>query len=272
MAVEAAVLLGGEVVSVDSCAVYRGFDIGSAKPGPEERRGVRHHLIDIRSPDEGYSAGDFVRDAEAAVASILARGAVPVLCGGTMMYVNALRGGLHDVPAVPEAVKRRVRAEVAEGGAPAAHARLMQADPVSARRLSPGDSQRIVRALEVYEATGRPLGAWVRGPRRPLSFAFDARYVVPPDRAALSLRLRERFEGMVERGLVEEVRGIVGRYGPGIDPLRSVGYRQVAEHVAGKASLDEAVEKGVAATRRLAKRQMAWIRKFSPGDGETVPA
>ncbi len=267
---EAARLLGGEIVSVDSCAVYRGFDIGAAKPSRAEMREVRHHLVDIRSPGEGYSAGDFVRDAEEAVASILARGAVPILCGGTMMYVNSLRNGLHDIPEVPDAVKRRVRAEVAEGGSPAAHARLDRADPATARRLSPGDSQRIVRALEVCEGTGRPLSEWVRGPRRPLSFSFVARYVVPSDRAALSPRLRERFEGMVERGLVEEVRGIVEEHGFGIDPLRSVGYRQVAEHVAGKVSLEEAVEKGVAATRRLAKRQMTWIRKFSPRDGETV--
>ena len=271
LAMEAARELDGEIVSVDSCSVYKSFDIGSAKPDAKDRSEIPHHLLDIRLPTESYSAGDFFRDACQAVMGILARGKTPILCGGTMMYVNTLRSGINAIPAIPLEIHEAMIGLVKKEGAPAAHELLGIVDPDSARRLSRNDGQRLVRALEVYEATGRPLGDWVSDPSSVAPFEFVARYLVPADRHALSLTLRRRFARMVDIGLVEEVRGIVGKYGSEIRPLRSVGYRQVAEYVLGSSPLDDAIERGVVATRRLAKRQMTWIRKFSPEKDEIVP-
>ena len=263
--------MDGEIVSVDSCSVYEFFDIGTAKPDAKARSEIPHHLLDIRLPTESYSAGDFFRDACTAVMEILARGKTPILCGGTMMYVNTLRCGINAIPAIPIEIHEAMVGVVKKEGAPAAHEMLGIVDPDSARRLSRNDGQRLVRALEVYEATGRPLGDWVTDPSSVAPFNIVGRYLVPADRDELSLALRKRFSRMVDNGLVEEVRSIVDKFGSEIRPLRSVGYRQVAEYVLGTSNLDDAVERGVVATRRLAKRQMTWIRKFSPEKDEIVP-
>ncbi len=263
LAVRLAKERGGEVISIDSCAVYRGMDIGSAKPTREQQDEIRHHLIDIRDPDQRYSAGDFVRDATEAISQIRQRGRYPILCGGTMLYVKALLEGLSPIPPVPAAVRKEVVEMVERIGAKEAHARLAQVDPATAKRLPQADRQRIVRALAVHAATGRTLSSWQElepEPLRGLEIFFVA--LVPKDRTLLSQRITERCSRMFETGLVDEVSVLVEKYGPGIDALRSVGYSQVCCYLQGEFSLAEVQAKAVIATRQLAKRQLTWLRKF----------
>ena len=270
LALESARKLGGEIISIDSCSVFRDFDIGTAKPTIDLRREIPHHLIDIRMPTERYSAGEFHVDAHKCVQDILSRGKTPILCGGTMMYINTLVRGLNKMPKISEAIHRRVKDEVRKKGSFLAHARLMKVDPRSADKLSPNDSQRIVRALEVYDATSRPLSSWVSPPAIKASFKMTRCFLVPKNRKDLAKSLKQRFLAMIESGFVEEVAMIIKKYGTDLDPLRSVGYRQIADHVLGIETLDRAVEKGIVATRQLAKRQMTWIRKFKPDDSEVL--
>ncbi len=255
-----------EIVSVDSAQIYRGMDIGTAKASAAERAAVPHHLIDIRDPAESYSAATFVTDATAAIDAILSRGRVPLLVGGTMLYAKALIDGLHRLPAADPAIRARLVAEAARDGWPALHRRLASIDPVTAARLQPGDSQRIERALEVHETSGRPLSAWIGADHR--TRADDRRYRVfalePADRALLHTRIGARFRHMLASGLLEEVRRLRSR--ADLDwshpSIRCVGYRQLWRHLDGELTLAEATDQAIAATRQLAKRQLTWLRSM----------
>ena len=250
-----------EIVSVDSANVYRGMDIGTSKPTAAERAGIPHHLIDIRDPSEPYSAGEFRRDAEALIAAIRARGRMPLLVGGTMLYFRALRAGLAELPSGDAAVRARIDGRARELGWPALHRQLAERDPAAAARIRPTDGQRIQRALEVFEVTGRPLSA-LQAQTVPSAFGFATFVLSPFERPELYARLDDRFLGMVRSGLVEEVAALHrrGDLDAALPSLRAVGYRQIWRHVAGEHSLQEAVAAGQRATRQLAKRQLTWLR------------
>jgi tRNA dimethylallyltransferase len=270
-----------EIVSVDSAQVYRGFDIGAAKPSAEVRAAVPHHLLDLREPQQTYSAGDFVRDALAAIRDIRARGHVPLLVGGTMLYFNALLRGMASLPPADAALRARLDARGAELGWPALHAELAAVDPVAAARIHPNDPQRVQRALEVYLASGRPISDWQRDTRPAHGLVFERWALLPTDRAVLHARIAERFTTMMAEGLLDEVRALRAR--PGLlasaPSLRAVGYRQLWGYLDGPPSatgLERAVGSAVAATRQLAKRQLTWInadpgwRRVDPFDAQSV--
>jgi len=255
-----------EIVSVDSGQVYRGMDIGTAKPSAAERARVPHHLIDLVDPTESYSAGRFREDAIEAVSAILARGRIPLLVGGTLLYYRALAQGIDALPPAEPGLRAQIDARAARHGWPALHADLARVDPITAARLAPNDAQRIQRALEVWELSGRPLSELQSGARRAPPFALRAFALVPEDRAELHRRIAARFERMLKDGLVEELRALRRRYRlhAGLPSMRCVGYRQAWAHLEGE--YDEAAlrEKGIAATRQLAKRQLTWLRSL-PG-------
>jgi tRNA dimethylallyltransferase len=265
LALELAARLPLEIVSLDSAQVYRGLDIGTAKPSPAERRRVRHHLIDLLDPTESYSAGRFRADAIAAVEEILARGRIPLLVGGTMLYYRALVAGLDALPQADYRLRAEIERGAAQRGWPALHAELAAVDPRTAARVKPGDAQRIQRALEVWRLTGRPLSEMQTAPAAALPFTLRSFAIVPQDRAMLHRRIAERFEAMLEAGLVDEVRTLRKRYtlSAGLPSMRAVGYRQVWEHLEGAYGLEELRQKGMAATRQLAKRQLTWLRSFA---------
>ena len=255
-----------EIVSMDSAQVYRGLDIGTAKPSAAERAAIPHHLVDVIDPDRSYSTGRWRSDAIRAVGEILTRGKVPLIVGGTMLYYRALVGGLDVLPQADPEVRAAINAEARSRGWPALHAELERIDPRSARRIPPGDTQRIQRALEVFRITGRPLSA-LQGQASPgLPFALKAYALLPADREALNRRIAERFDAMLAGGLVEEVHALRRRYRltPGMPSMRAVGYRQVWQLLEGEISEAEMREQAVAATRQLAKRQLTWLRSF-PG-------
>ena len=253
-----------EIVSVDSAQVYRGMDIGTAKPDAAARARVPHHLIDIIDPVETYSAARFRADAIEAIAAIRARGAVPLVVGGTMLYFKALLEGLSPLPAAVPAVRARLDARAAADGWPAMHAELARVDPTTAARLEATDAQRIQRALEVHEITGRPLselhgtrnaGAALPGKAIPIA-------LLPGDRARLHREIAARFDAMLAAGLVEELAGLRARYALTSDlpAMRCVGYRQAWEFIDGRIDAAALRAKGIAATRQLAKRQLTWLR------------
>ena len=248
-----------EIVSVDSAQVYRGMDVGTAKPGAAERAAVPHHLIDILDPVERYSAARFVADAERLVAEIAARGAVPLLVGGTMLYFKALFDGLDAMPAGDAAVRAAIDAQAASVGWPALHAELAKVDAVTAARLAPNDAQRIQRALEVHRVSGRPLSA--SHTARPRVEPPPLISLEPQDRAWLHARIGERFDAMLAAGLVDEVRGLRARSDlhAELPSMRAIGYRQAwaALDANDPSSLPAT---GSAATRQLAKRQLTWLR------------
>jgi tRNA dimethylallyltransferase len=252
--------LDGELISVDSTLVYRGLDIGSAKPA------FPHHLIDIRDPDESYSAAEFVRDAVRTAAEIVARGRVPILVGGTMLYFRALLEGLAAMPAADPALRAALAVQAAEQGWPALHARLATVDPVSAAAIHPHHSQRISRALEVYLSSGVPLSVWHEEvPVSPVEgYRVVQLAICPRERRVLHERIALRFARMMEQGFLQEVaalrQGLLGH--ADLPAARAVGYRQLWRHLDGECSLEEAVEQGIAATRQLAKRQLTWLRKW----------
>jgi tRNA dimethylallyltransferase len=241
------------------------MDIGTAKPGTQERARVPHHLIDIVAPDEAYSTGRWLGDALRAVATIHAAGRIPLIVGGTMLYYRALVAGMDALPQADRTVRAAIDSEAASRGWPALHAELERVDPASARRIAPRDSQRIQRALEVWRLTGKPLSALLGAGRRELPFRLKAFALVPADREALRARIAQRFDAMLAAGLVDEVRGLRKRYqlSPAMPSMRVVGYRQVWEHL--EDALDEATmtARAVTATRQLAKRQLTWLRSFS---------
>ncbi len=263
-----------EIISVDSALVYRSLDIGTAKPSAAELASVPHHLIDIRDPTQAYSAAEFVQDAHRLVAQIRTRGALPLLVGGTMLYFKALQDGIDDMPAADPTVRARLEAEAACSGWPALHARLAQHDPATAARLAPGDSQRIQRALEVWELSGRPLSSFhtikTRAPDACLISPGAFFSLEPENRAWLHRRIGERFAAMLAAGFVDEVRQLRTRADlhPDLPSMRCVGYRQACELLDAQAAtggpLDSAalLARGSAATRQLAKRQITWLRSM----------
>ncbi|MFO7277545.1 MAG: tRNA (adenosine(37)-N6)-dimethylallyltransferase MiaA [Pseudomonadota bacterium] len=252
-----------EIVSVDSAQVYRGLDIGTAKPSREIRARIPHHLIDIRDPAESYSAGQFVADATRLIDEISARGRLPLLVGGTMLYLRALSAGLSELPRASREVREEIDRRAEREGWAALHAELGRVDPEAAARIHPNDPQRIQRALEVYYTTGRPLTELQRERRATQPPPHLLRWaLVPADRAALHRRLERRFLEMMERGFLDEVtnlhkRGDLTSRHPAI---RAVGYRQLWGYLEGEYSLEEGVRRAIAATRQLAKRQLTWIR------------
>ncbi len=255
--------LGGEVVSVDSAQIYRGMDIGTAKPDSAMRARVAHHLIDIVDPTQSYSAARFRTDALTAIMAIRARHRVPIVAGGTMLYFKALTEGLSALPQANPTVRARIDARAAALGWPALHAALARVDPATAARLAPSDAQRIQRALEVFELTGKPLSALQGARDSGTSLGPVLRVaLVPGDRARLHAAIAERFDAMLAAGLVEELRRLRARHAldPSLPSMRCVGYRQAWEYLDGR--LDEAAlrAKGIAATRQLAKRQLTWLR------------
>ena len=254
--------LNCEVISVDSAMVYRGMDIGTAKPDPDVLAEAPHRLIDIRDPAETYSAADFRADALAAMEEIRSAGRIPLLVGGTMLYFRSLLTGLSPLPQSDSAVRARLEAELADKGLAAMHARLAEVDPVAAARIHPNDPQRIQRALEVYDITGRPLSAFHEQAGEDLPWRMIRIGLEFADRAVLHERIAQRLEVMFRAGLVDEVERLFRRGDlHGESPsMRSVGYRQVWQYLAGETDLDTACMKAVFATRQLAKRQMTWMR------------
>ncbi|MBK1687034.1 tRNA (adenosine(37)-N6)-dimethylallyltransferase MiaA [Rubrivivax gelatinosus] len=252
-----------EIVSVDSALVYRGLDIGSAKPGAAERAAAPHHLIDIVDPADSYSAARFVADASRLVDEITARGRLPLLVGGTMLYFKALRDGLDAMPETDPAIRAALDARAAAEGWPALHAELARVDPVTAARLAPNDAQRIQRALEVFLGSGRPISAWQQGARaeKPAAAAWPLVSLEPASRAWLHERIAQRFDAMLAAGFIDEVRALRerGDLHPGLPSMRCVGYRQAWEAL-DAGDLAPLRERGIAATRQLAKRQITWLR------------
>ncbi|MEJ1127509.1 tRNA (adenosine(37)-N6)-dimethylallyltransferase MiaA [Variovorax sp. CCNWLW225] len=262
-----------EIVSVDSALIYRGMDIGTAKPSKAEQASVPHHLIDIRDPAESYSAAAFVADATRLIEEIRGRGALPLLVGGTMLYFKALFDGIDAMPAADPAARSRIDAEAAALGWPAMHARLAQVDPVTAARLAPQDSQRIQRALEVWESSGQPLSSFHAGENKAAKgLAGGALFSLEPaDRAWLHARIADRFDAMLAAGFLDEVEALRARgdLSTELPSMRCVGYRQAWEMLdacgnerPGPKAMAELRERGVAATRQLAKRQITWLRSM----------
>jgi tRNA dimethylallyltransferase len=257
-----------EIISVDSALVYRGMDIGTAKPTPDELAAVPHHLIDIIDPGESYSVMQFRADALRLVDEISQRGALPLLVGGTMLYFKALRDGLDALPPADPALRAELDREAAELGVPALHARLAVLDPPTAARLKPNDSQRIQRALEIIRLTGQPMSQLLaQAAPAPLPFRLLPIALEPSDRAVLHQRIATRFDAMLDRadgGLLAEVRRLRerGDLHPGLPSMRCVGYRQAWEYLDGQIDRATLRDKGIAATRQLAKRQLTWLRSM----------
>jgi tRNA dimethylallyltransferase len=258
-----------EIVSVDSALVYRGLDIGTAKPAPELRARIPHHLIDICDAAESYSAGRFVGDALRCIRDIHARRRVPLLVGGTMLYLRSLLDGLSALPEARPELRRELDARAAALGWPALHAELSRLDPAAAARIAPNDAQRIQRALEVCHATGRPISELQRATSSPLA-PFSVRYWMlnPPDRAMLHQRLARRLEAMMAAGFLDEVRRLRDRgdLTSRHSSMRAVGYRQLWAHLDGQYDLPEGFRRALAATRQLAKRQQTWMRGEARGE------
>ena len=261
LVVELAKRLPIRVISVDSACVYRGLDIGTAKPDREERQVAPHFLVDLCSPKERYSAARFAEDARREIALARELGQVPVLVGGTMLYFRALEQGFADLPGADAALRKAIQARAGREGWPALHERLRQLDPAAAARISPNDGARIERALEVLRLTGRTIsGLWsdasAAAPGHYLKFAL-----VPEDRSTWRRRIEERFDGMMNRGWLDEARALHAlRLDPGLPATRIAGYRQLLEHLDGQCSLDEARVRGIRATKALGRRQLTWLR------------
>jgi len=288
LALDWAQRFGGEIVSVDSALVYRGLDIGAAKPDAGERARAPHHMLDLRDPWQTYSAAEFARDARAAIDGILARGRLPILAGGTGLYFQALLRGLSPMPEADPAMRATIAAEAGECGWPRMHAELARIDPAAAARIKPGDPQRIQRALEVFRLSGRPISEWQReasaSPRLPVRVLKLV--IAPAERSLLHVRIAARFDAMLAAGFLEEVHALralpqlqahPAPLNPGSGPgqalpaIRAVGYRQAWEHLDGATDAGQFRERAIAATRQLAKRQLTWLRGqldalwFDPG-------
>ena len=264
LAVELVERLPLDIISVDSVMIYRGMDIGSAKPDPETLARAPHRLIDIRDPVEAYSAAQFREDAQREMAAISDAGRIPLLVGGTMLYFRALLSGLSTLPSANAEIRTRLEAEAEVEGWESLHRRLAKVDVAAAARIHPNDPQRIQRALEVYELTGIPLSQLQRQQQvdQPLPYRIIKLAVAPADRSVLHQRIASRFEQMLRSGLIEEVEGLRGRgdLHQDLPALRAVGYRQVWDFLEGDIDYTEMVERGIIATRQLAKRQFTWLR------------
>ncbi|BBI50123.1 tRNA dimethylallyltransferase [Vreelandella olivaria] len=257
--------LGHELISVDSAMVYRGMDIGSAKPSAAELARAPHHLIDIRDPAEPYSAADFRVDAFSLMRQISAAGRVPLLVGGTMLYYKQLVEGVANLPSADPAIRQRLEAQWQAEGLISLHKQLAEVDAVSAQRIHPNDPQRLMRALEVYFASGRPMSElWAE--QQPETFPWRVLSIAlaPSDRSLLHQRIAQRFEVMLGEGLINEVAALKKRNDLhlGLPAMKSVGYRQVWEYLEGEYDYATLVERGVIATRQLAKRQLTWLRSW----------
>ncbi|WGO99868.1 tRNA (adenosine(37)-N6)-dimethylallyltransferase MiaA [Saccharophagus degradans] len=258
--------LGAEIISVDSAMVYRDMNIGTAKPTASELALAPHRLIDIRDPAEAYSVADFCRDAKTEIESIHSQGKIPVLAGGTMMYFKVLLEGLSDMPASDPAVRAQIDKRASEEGWPALHSELASVDPETAANIHPNHSHRISRALEVYVISGKPMSAWRGQANNGLIDTYDwvQICVAPRERTLLHQRIAQRFDMMLEQGFIDEVRALYDRNDLNVDmpSIRAVGYRQAWDYLEGVSSYDEMREKGIAATRQLAKRQFTWLRSW----------
>ena len=263
LALRLAEVVDCEIISIDSALVYKRMDIGTAKPTKEEMQKVKHHLIDIIEPDEVYSAADFKEDCERLIKEIRQRGKLPLIVGGTMLYAKALREGMSELPSTDPAVREKVLNELEKSGLEPLYEQLKKIDPETAQRLKPGDTQRITRAIEVYEMTGKPLSE-VHQSVNPSEFKIDTYALMPPDRAELHKKIARRFDQMLEQGFVKEVEGLRRDFdlNPNMPSMRCVGYRQCWEYLDGNVNFDEFREKAIAATRQLAKRQITWLRSM----------
>jgi tRNA dimethylallyltransferase len=262
LALELAERVPLEVISMDSAMVYRGLDIGTAKPSAATRAAVPHHLVDILDPTEAYSAGRFAQDAARVIGEIRARGRLPLLVGGTLLYLRALRDGLSALPRADLDVRAALDAEAAEQGWDVLHERLQRLDPAAAERIAPSDRQRIQRALEVHALTGRPISELQRAGRRAHVAEILSVALVPENRAELRARIEQRFDAMVAHGFVAEVERLRARGDLSADmpSMRAVGYRQLWSHLDGAYGWEEARSKAIVATRQYAKRQLTWLR------------
>ena len=253
-----------EIISVDSALVYRGMDIGTGKPDAATLALAPHHLLDIRDPTEAYSAAAFRRDALELMQQITQRGKIPLLVGGTMLYFRALLHGLDDLPQADAALRAQIEAEAAIQGWPAQHAELARHDPITAARLQPTDAQRIQRALEVFRVSGVPLSAQLTATHSELPYRVLQLALIPSDRNVLHQRIAARFDAMLADGLLDELAGLRSRFAlePGMTAMRCVGYRQAWEYLEGTIAHATLRDKGIAATRQLAKRQLTWLRSW----------
>ncbi len=251
-----------EIVSVDSAQIYRGMNIGTAKPDANERAAIPHHLLDLLDPDESYSAARFCTDAGAAMADILGRDRTPLLVGGTMLYLKALREGLSDLPPADASVRAEIEARAAVEGWPALHRELATVDPETAMRLPPNDSQRIGRALEIFKQTGTPMSSQLGHRREPPPWDMLQIALLPAERSRLHENIARRFDAMLAAGFVEELVGLRNRFKltETMSSMRCVGYRQVWEMLEGRLPKSELRDRGIFATRQLAKRQLTWLR------------
>ena len=262
LALDIAAQVDSEVISVDSALVYKGMDIGTAKPTQDEQAGVVHHLIDIIDPADSYSVSQFVNDTNGLIGDILARGKVPILAGGTMMYFNALINGISPLPKSDEKIRDDITQQAQRLGWSKLHDELRGVDPISGERIHPNDPQRITRALEVYRSTGKTLTYWQQqeGEKCPYNIAQFA--IAPADRAVLHERIATRFDMMLEQGFEKEVSKLYERSDlhEDLPSIRSVGYRQMWQYLDGQLNYAEMRERGIIATRQLAKRQLTWLR------------
>ena len=263
LALDWAQRLDTEVISVDSALVYRGLDIGAAKPDPATLARIPHRLVDVRDPHQTYSAADFASDALAAMQALAARGKVPLLAGGTMLYFHALLHGLSPMPAAEPALRAQLQSELDARGAAALHAELSHHDPVAAARIHVNDPQRLLRALEVFRLSGRPISDWQRAARaQPFPFRVLRLVLAPADRAVLHERIERRFDAMLAAGLLDEVRRLRAdpRLHPDLPSMRAVGYRQAWRFLDDSTTATGFRDEAIAATRQLAKRQLTWLR------------
>lgn len=262
LAMELCQALPCELISVDSALVYKGMNIGTAKPTAAEQTAVPHRLIDLLDPLDAYSAADFRHDALAAMADITAAGRIPLLVGGTMLYFKALLEGLSPLPSADAAVRAEIETQAQEQGWEALHRQLAEIDPVAATRIHPNDPQRISRALEVYRISGSTLTELTQRKGDPLPYKVLQFAIAPRERSQLHKRIGERFHLMLEQGFEQEVRALYerGDLHPDLPSIRCVGYRQMWDYLSGVVSYDEMIERGTAATRQLAKRQLTWLR------------
>ncbi|MGG5574046.1 tRNA (adenosine(37)-N6)-dimethylallyltransferase MiaA [Vibrio diazotrophicus] len=253
-----------EIISVDSALIYKGMDIGTAKPDAREQELAPHRLIDILDPSESYSAADFRRDALKEMNDIVAEGKIPLLVGGTMLYYKALLEGLSPLPAADPEIRQQIEKEAIELGWDTLHDQLKAIDPVSAERIHPNDPQRLSRALEVYRISGKTLTELTKTKGEPLPFRVKQFAIAPKERAELHRRIELRFEKMVENGFEDEMKALYARKDlhPDLPSIRCVGYRQMWDYLDGNCTLDEAIFRGVCATRQLAKRQITWLRSW----------
>ncbi len=264
LAVQLAKQLDTEIISVDSVLVYKGMDIGTAKPTVEERQGIPHHLIDILDPSEVFSTGSFRKIALQLMEDISRRGKTPVLVGGTMLYFNSLFNGLASLPEANPEIRKKLSDELVAIGKEAMHARLKCIDPESALRIHPNDPQRVQRALEVYELSGKPMTQFFHeAQQQQIPYKKIKLIIAPEDRKLLHEKIAQRFRLMIEQGLIEEVKALYqrGDLTESLPAIRAVGYRQAWSYLQGEYDLDTMIEKGIIATRQLAKRQFTWLRR-----------